>query len=263
MKGLALIANISIFVFGMVSCSYVSPTVNVPSKPTPSAYISWNTNPNGRIALATSCCDGPLVEELVRPYIPEAQVWGDGRFLWSEQHDDGTRQVFAAQLSVGEMTGLLQKIDDSGFFDWDEQYQDEPVVDAASQCLTVTLAGQSKMVCATHGGAPEAFYTLFDWLSHGAGKNGTPYRPATAFLTGFQLEGANGPLPGPDLIWPETLSHAPVNEAIDGFWLDEGEALQALWEATNRNLHHMPVIEHGGNRYRIILQVPGVSWIEP
>jgi hypothetical protein len=56
----------------------------------------------------------------------------------------------------------------------------------------------------------------------------------------------------------------PVSEAVTGLWLDEREALSLLWEATNRSPYHMPVVEDGNGRYRIIiLQVPGVSWLEP
>jgi hypothetical protein len=247
----------------LVSCWPVSSTGNMSLQPTPSPLLTWETNPDNHFVLATFCCDGPLIEELVRPYIPEAQVWGDGRFLWTEQDGHGLRQVFVKQLSANEMRELLQEIATSGFSDWDEQYMGERVVDAASQCLTVTLAHQNKTVCATHGGAPDTFYTLFEWLSQGAGKTGTLYSPERAYLTGFQLADTvmlNGE---PVVAWPPTLAHVPVSEAVTAFWLDEGEALSLLWEATNRSPYHMPVVEDGDGRYRIILQVPGVSWLEP
>jgi hypothetical protein len=71
------------------------------------------------------------------------------------------------------------------------------------------------------------------------------------------------PLPDPDVVWPESLANVPVAEAVTGLWLDEGEALRLLWEATNYSPYHMPVVGDGDERYRIILQLPGVSWIEP
>jgi hypothetical protein len=119
------------------------------------------------------------------------------------------------------------------------------------------------MVCATHGSAPDTFYTLFAWLSQGAGITGTRYSPERAHLTGFQLADRVMLTGEPAVAWPETLAHVPVGEAVTGLWLDEGEALSLLWEATNRSPYHMPVVEDGDSRYRIILQVPGVSWLEP
>lgn len=231
-----------------------------PSTETP--VLSWNPGPDTRIDLATFCCDGPVTEELVRPYIPEAQIWGDGRFLWTEQKD-GARQIFVTQLSEAEMTAVLQRIEASNFFGWEEEYGGKPVVDAASRCLVITLTDQNKRVCAAQGGAPGAFYTLFDWLSQGADTDGTLYRPETAYLTGFQLDARTVPPPEPDVPWPERLTHIPIGVAITGFWLDDADALQDLWEATNRSPYRMPVVGDEDGRYRIILQVPGVSWIEP
>ena len=165
MSMLTIFGCVYISLFWLVSCGGAPSTENTPQKPSPSAPISWNKSPNSRILLATVCCAGPITEELVRPYIPEAQLWSDGHFLWSMPDDMGARQVFVKQLSTNEMAELLQEITDSGFFDWDEQYESEPVVDAASRCLSITLTGQNKMVCATHGVGPDAFHALHTWLA--------------------------------------------------------------------------------------------------
>jgi hypothetical protein len=244
-------------------CSRVPPLEYTFWRPTPPLLSTWDTDPDTRLVLATFCCDGPISEELVRPYIPEAQIWGDSRYIWTKQNDDGARQVMVKQLTTDEMTELMQEITDYGFFNMEEQYVGEPVVDSANQCLTVALAGQSKTVCTTHGGAPDTFNALFAWLSQGAGMSSALYWPERANLTGFQLAETVTPLSEPDLVWPESLANVPVAEAITGLWLDDGEALRHLWEATNRNPYHMPVVEDGDARFRIILQVPGVSWIEP
>jgi hypothetical protein len=228
----------------------------------PPVDVGRNHNPEARIVLATYCCDSPTTQELVRPYLPEAQLWGDGRLLWTEHDANGERQVYIGQLSAEDMAGLLQEVVTAGFFGWDERYLGEPVVDAASRCLTVTLTDQTRTVCETHGGAPDAFYTLFDWLSQGAGAAGTPYLPQMAYVTGFRLEDTGVPLPEPDVAWPQALSHIPVGDAINGLWL-EGEDLVPLWQAANQSPYQMPVVEDGNGRYRVILQVPGVSWIEP
>jgi hypothetical protein len=171
-KRLVMVVHICFVLLWLAACSRVPSIENAFWRPTPLLQPTWDTNPDTRTVLATFCCDGPVIEELVRPYIPEAQVWGDGRFLWTEWNDDSVRQVRVKQLTTDEITDLLQEITTSGFFDWEQQYVGEPVVDAASQCLTITLTNQTKTVCATHGGAPDSYYALVDWFSQGAGMSG-------------------------------------------------------------------------------------------
>lgn len=213
--------------------------------------------------LATYCCDSPTTEELVRFYIPEAQLWGDGRFLWTEREEEGTRQVFVTRLSSDEIQALLQEIAAAGFLAWEAEYQGEPVVDAAGKCLNITLTDRDRTVCEAHGGAPAAFYTLFERLSRGAGNSGLPFRPERAYITGFQLEDLVGPRPAADLTWEEMQAQGPATQILSGFWLEQGETLQMLWDAANQNPYYMPLVEDGDRLFRIILQVPGVSWIEP
>lgn len=258
-----MVVQVSFVLFWLVACSRVPLIENAFWRPTPPLPPTWDTNPETRTVLVTYCCDGPVIEELVRSYIPEAQVWGDGRYLWTGQDDHGVRQVFIKQLTTDEMIELLQGISVSGFFDWEEEYMGEPVVDAASQCVTVALTDKTKTVCAIHGGAPDAFYTLFAWIAQGAGMSGSLYSPDRAYLTGFELVDLAAPLPEPDVAWPESLANVPVTEAITGLWLDEGETLRLLWEATNRNPYYIPIVEDGDGHYRIILQIPALSWIEP
>jgi HSP20 family molecular chaperone IbpA len=59
------------------------------------------------------------------------------------------------------------------------------------------------------------------------------------------------------------LNGNPGSEVVTGLWFNEREALSLLREVTNRSPYHMSVVEDGDGRYRIILQVPGVSWLEP
>lgn len=45
---------------------------------------------------------------------------------------------------------------------------------------------------------------------------------------------------------------------------DEMQTLRILWDAANLNpSYHMPLVQDGDRLYRVILQVPGVSWSEP
>lgn len=263
MKGMILTAAIASVLFWLVSCAGTSAERTVTQPSTPRPNFIWDTDPDVRIMLATYCCDSPTIEELVRSYIPEAQLWGDGRLLWTEQDEERARQVFVAWLTPDEMQALLQETASAGFFGWEEVYADEVVVDGTSRCLTITLLDRDKSVCETHGGAPSAFYMLFDHLSQGAEYNGTLFHPDRAFVTGFRLEDLVGPRPAAELRWEEMQVQGPATQILSGFWLEQGETLQMLWEAANQDPYHMPLVEDGDQLYRIILQVPGVSWIEP
>lgn len=170
------------------------------------------------------------------------------------------RQVFVAWLSDDEMQTLLQQIAAADFFEWSEAYTGEPVVDAASKCLTITLS--EKTVCETHGGAPPAFYTLFDSLSQGADYSGVPFYPQGAYISGFRVDDQITPRPAAELTWEETPAQGSPVRILIGFWLEEGDTLRMLWDAANQNSCHMPIIEDGERLYRVILQVPGVNWIE-
>jgi hypothetical protein len=263
MKGMVLTVAVASILFWLVSCAGTSAEINVTPTLTPVPHFLWDTSPDGRVLLATYCCASPTTEELIRFYIPEAQLWGDGRFLWTEQDEKGARQVFVAWLTADEMQALLQEIASAGFFTWEKEYVGEPVVDGVSKCLTVTLVDQMETVCETHGGAPSPFYTLFDHLSQGAGYNGTLFHPDRAFVTGFGPADLAGPQLAAALTWEETQASFPVSRVLSGIWLEDGPALRLLWDAANRDPYRMPVVEDGDNLYRLILQVPGASWIEP
>jgi hypothetical protein len=264
MKGRVLpTAVASILFWLLVSCTGISADGTATPAPTTLPHFIWDVNPDVRMMLATHCCASPTTEELVRFYIPEAQLWGDGRLLWTEQDEEGTRQVFVAWLTADEMQALLQQIASAGFFAWKEEYTGEPVVDGISKCLTVTLVDQVETVCETHGGAPSAFYTLFDHLSQGAGYNGTLFHPDRAFVTGFGPAELAAPQLAAALTWEETQASFPVSHVLSGIWLEDGRTLQLLWDAANRDPYRMPLVEDGDQLYRLILQVPGVSWIEP
>ena len=264
MKGQAFAVSVASILFWLVSCAHISPqSTTVTPAPTPLPRFTWDANADVRVMLATQCCPSPTTEELVRFYIPEAQLWGDGRFLWTEWDEGGARQVFVTRLSSDEMQALLQEIAAIGFFEWDAEYQGEPVVDAAGKCLNITLTDRDRTVCEADGGAPVAFYTFFDRLSQGAGNSGLLFQPERAYVTGFQLEELVGPRSAADLTWEEMQTQGPATQVLSGFWLEQGETLQMLWDAANQDPYYMPLVEDGDQLYRIILQVPAVSWIEP
>jgi hypothetical protein len=263
MKGLLIAAYAAFLLILSISCVPISSQTAMTPAPNLMSDFTWELTRGVRLLLATNCCDSPTTEELVRAYIPEVQLWGDGRFLWTEQDEEGVRQVFVARLATDEVQALMQAVGSAGFFEWREEYVGEPVVDGISTCLTVTTVYQEKTVCETHGGAPVAFYTLFDRLSQGAGYSGAPFHPDRAFVTGFRLENLVGPRPPVALTWEETRSRLPVSHVLSGIWLEDGQTLRLLWDAANHDPYRMAVVDDGDNLYRLILQVPGVSWIEP
>jgi hypothetical protein len=194
-------------------------------------------------------------------YLAEAQVWGDGRIIWVERGT--TQRVLEGYLSDEQMVSLLERIIEAGFFNWQDQYSSEfPPTDTPSRCIEVQLEDRSKQVCELEGGAPPAFEEIHTNLTGGAGASGTDYVPEIGYLSGFKLDEsvlrANGEL---GMEWPEELGIPPA-EAIQGIWI-EGEPLAEIWRAARTNLYHMPAVVDESGAYRLIVQVPGVSWVEP
>lgn len=206
----------------------------------------------------TDCCGGeayPLREE---GYIPEARLWGNGRIVWVRRAESGERLVLEGRIALDEMADLLERIAGAGFFGWQEHYMEEIIVDAASKCLFVAVEARSKRVCETHGGAPEDFYALFDWLSGGAGASGVAYVPSIGYLIG---EGGVFK-PTPDVEWPAAeLGGLPLEVAINGVWI-KGRELEVIWQAANSSLMNVPTIGRNNEHYAVALLIPGVSWKE-
>lgn len=80
MKRLTIAVYASFVLISLGSCLRISSKANAILQPSPLPDFTWDTNPNTRVMLATFCCDSPTTEELVRFYVPEAQLWGDGRY---------------------------------------------------------------------------------------------------------------------------------------------------------------------------------------
>lgn len=49
-------------------------------------------------------------------YIPDFQLWGDGRVVWVNHLPDGKRKVFEAHVSEKEILNILERLKDAGFF---------------------------------------------------------------------------------------------------------------------------------------------------
>jgi hypothetical protein len=225
------------------------------------ATPSWDTDPEAVIISATFCC-GFAPYFLTINYIPDAQVWGDGRIVWVEQMDDGSRKVMQGQLGKDDLAKLLAKIDAAGFYGWKDLYRNDTVADFADKCIQVDTLAEQKSVCEYFEGAPEAFHELYDVLSSGAGAEGVDYLPDTGFLTATSF-GEDVQL-GPGQVvatWDPAELGINLSEVGDGLWI-EGDALKASWAAVNLQPWGPTVLEEA-TAYTIGLQIPGLSMTAP
>jgi len=190
-----------------------------------------------------------------RYYIPEVQVWGDGRIIWV-QRERTQRRVLEGRLTTDEMRALLQRIVDAGFFSWRDRYYTLGGYSHPPMYLLVSLTGQSKELY-EHGGAPDAFYELREFLTSGAGAAGHDHVPTRGYLTAS---------PEPDAKdaqqWPDVASGITLEQVGDGCAI-EGEALAFAWEAINQYPTAPTYVQSRGRVYTIMVQIPGVSYFDP
>ncbi len=227
-----------------------------PLEPGTGPALTYAADPARLIISGTFCC-GFTTPQFVANYLPDFQIWGDGRYLWVETSEDGTRRVLEARLDPERVLAFLQRATDEGFFAMDDRYEDLSISDQADKCITITLEAQTKSVCEYHAGAPEGFHRLYTYLASGGENEGTPFVPELGYLTATLFD---ADFVTPSLVWE--------NDAIEfsdldgqGVWL-EGETLARFWEAMNANIF-MPVVEERGIFYFFTIQVPGISMQEP
>lgn len=226
----------------------------------PRPKVEWDTDPNALIVSAT-ISGGMVPQSVAINYIPDAQVWGDGRIVWVEYLGDGQRRVLEATLTPDQLRAFLQRAVGDGFFGWEASYADYNVYDAATQCLSLALASNSKSVCEYVSGAPRAFHTLYGEVASGLGLTGSDYRPERGYLTAQALNYEGQPTPEVLLHWPANSMGLSLSDAAGGAWV-EGEALELAWRMVNTNLWG-GLVQEGETYYELTLQVPGVSQILP
>ncbi len=228
-----------------------------PSQPTPTAAdVRWNTDPSAKVVMlysphTTAGLSGAYDD---RYYIPEVQIWGDGRILWVTQEGQ-RRRVLEGQLTTEEMEALLRRFVDARFFGWEDEYYTPGGHSLPRMYLQVNLADRTKEI-SEHGGAPEAYYDLEELLLSGAGAQGHDYVPARGYLSArpFSAEGT-GPA------WPEGADVTP-EDLLEGATVEE-EILEYAWELVNRNPTSPVYVSCEGQTYVIMVQIPGVSYFEP
>ena len=188
------------------------------------------------------------------------QVWGDGRIIWVVQARD-SRRLLEGQLTSGQLESLLQNIVDAGFFGWEERYYTPGGHSFPFMHLEVNLIGHSKEV-AEHGGAPEAFYELVEFVKGAAGAEGHEYVPTRGYLTATVLGPPEQIGATPEAQWPDATAGFALEEVVDGRYI-EGEALAFAWQLGNQYTWAPVYVESKGDLYTIMVQIPGVSFVDP
>jgi hypothetical protein len=224
--------------------------------------IPWDTE--ALIISATFCC-GFAPQLALTNYIPDAQIWGDGRIVWVEQQDDGSRQVLEGYIDLGEFELLLNRIRSVGFFEWDEYYSNPQVADFADKCIQVNLLEEEKTVCEYYEGAPDAFHDLYDFFIEGAGvQGGEDYIPESGYLTVIPL-GSDIPTETIDamLTWDAAVQGVSLGavEKEGGAWIMDS-TLESTWEIVNLRPWN-PLVREGSSFYMLGLQVPNLSMVPP
>lgn len=213
-----------------------------------------------KVLTASTCC-GMVVDIYRYNYIPDAQVWGDGRILWIEYLQDGSRLVQEGWLTPQQLADLLEEIEQAGFFTWENRYSsDSAPSDLPEKCISIQTRTRTKQVCEYYSGAPQAFHTLYEKVSQGAGLEGQEFIPETGFLTAYPAAGEpENPAAVPQ--WQVSEPGVSLREAEGGVWV-EGTALQTAWEIINADLFGHLVYEDN-QLYQLSVQVPGVSFTKP
>ncbi len=239
-------------VFLLIALAVITACTSGPASQT----IEWDRNPEARIVrihspYTTAGLAGAYDD---RYYIPEVQIWGDGRILWIAK--GGTdRQIHEDQLTDEQVERLLRRIANAGFFEWEASYQTLGGNSAPAMVLEVNLADRTKAV-SEHGGAPEAYYDLVAYLQQGAGAQGQPFVPDEGYLT---LQRFSADVEGKP--WPAGSSLSP-KDVGDGIYI-QGALLNFAWDEINKNPTGPTYVTYEGETYHMMVQIPELSCTEP
>jgi hypothetical protein len=200
---------------------------------------------------------GLVPQNMALNALPAARVYGDGRIVWVEV-TRGLRTVYEGTLTREQMTALLTRISDAGFFGWKSLYGPvNEVMDAGTTVLAVNLTSGRTQVAEYFEGAPPKFHELVGWLSGGAGATGVTYSPPRGYLTALPVGDNSQP---PAYRWSEADAGFALAEAVEGRYI-EGPALAQAWDIVNTD--QFARVESGGEQYYLVVQVPGLSLVEP
>src|SRR5690242_7921307 len=74
----------------------------------PRPAAEWDSDPNTVVLSVTTCCDGEPAW-MSENYIPEVQIWGDGRLLWVEHNSAGGRRLLTGTLTPEALRAFLRQ----------------------------------------------------------------------------------------------------------------------------------------------------------
>lgn len=238
---------IGALVLASLACATLSPA--------PVPDLVWDPSADTEI-VHYNCGGGMEPANSYANSIAPMRIWGDGRALWTGSTDAGGRRLQTAQFTSDELKAVLQHIADVGFYGWQKVYAPaEPVMDAGSCALTVSLTGSTRTVVVDDFGDPPAAYRdLVAWLVGGAGAAGVDYVPEHGYLMASLLLDYSGPA---DATWPaEGIDGVKLTDAKNGL-LVSGEALATAWSIVNAGPY--TIVECDGAYYLLAVQIEGVT----
>jgi len=224
----------------------------------PRPAVAWDPDPAAVVLRATFCC-GLVPMSVAQNYVPEVQIWGDGRIVWVNQSNGGAREVLTGTLTPDQMKALLQAYVDAGFFGWDTNYGDYSITDGATQCVSVALTSRTHKVCEYYRGAPAKFHELYNTAAGGAGAPGAAFVPTQGYVTAYPQTFSQPPASDTYLNWPTDSFGLSPADVTGGAWL-EGEALAFAWRVVNDDIWQ-PLVRDGDQYYELVVLVPGLSTV--
>jgi hypothetical protein len=214
--------------------------------------LPWQESPEA-VVISATLSGGFVPEFFAHNYIPDAQYFGDGRVVWVNFRANGSRAVLEGQLSPADLQAILERIEASGFYGWEERYANPLIADAPDRCIKVSTLEREKSVCEYVEGAPPEFHELYDWLVRGAGASGEPYVPERGYVTSYPISG-----PFDEGVTSWQAQDAPgLSEMENGVWL-EGPALQQAWQIANAS-GVGAIVQQGDDYYQLSVKIPGLS----
>lgn len=116
----------------------------------PHPKVEWDSSPNTVILEAARPIHSyhpSLSIDVMRNYVPEGRLFGDGRIVWASYAADGARIVMEGRLAQEQVATLLLQCVDVGFFGWKASYSSLlPYDNPPSDYLTVNLSSMKKTV---------------------------------------------------------------------------------------------------------------------
>ncbi|MEA5078246.1 MAG: hypothetical protein VB013_06710 [Anaerolineaceae bacterium] len=184
--------------------------------------------------------------------IPAVQIWGDGKIVWVENLPEGSRKVFEGKIEPQEITSLLQKTIDLGFFKPTRKSKNY-----AGTYISVTLINGSHSEWVDPDN--QQLMEIVNSLKTGAGSKGEPYVPTSGIIFAFPIEDTeHRNITKADFLWPSTLfgsSLEPMSDIKEGVEIS-GEKLAFAWQVVNSPA---AAVESEGKVYWVYLQVDKLS----